>query len=240
MRVLWDSLPGDARLRSEEPHSAGEHVAADTHGPLGSTPSAGPSRQPPNHDLRRDLAGRQRPRRASRQRPTLCPRSQSSWEDRPHASAAHPAERRPRQAGRRFETARRLPRARVLLAKERPRRRQRPSWTRWLGWLQDGLARVGTCTRPGHPATFRRVHWRVVSFQQAPPSACRSGSAPGFQYRLYTLDVLIPAPALAQTYVRGLPSSLKPVFSLRLHSPTFTTDALAGGCPAAHRQSPLA
>jgi hypothetical protein len=87
---------------------------------------------------------------------------------------------------------------RVLLAKLRQRRQQRPWWTRWWGWLQDALAGYGYA--PG-----RAMLWLVSAFvagwlvfSTRHPIPVGPGPHPDFNAALYTLDVLIPAPALGQ------------------------------------------
>jgi hypothetical protein len=87
---------------------------------------------------------------------------------------------------------------RVLLAKLRQRRRQRAWWARWWGWLQDGL--VGYGYAPGR-ATLLLIGafvagWLVFSLRH--PTAVGPGPHAEFNAALYTLDVLIPAPALGQ------------------------------------------
>ena len=85
---------------------------------------------------------------------------------------------------------------RVLLAKLRRRRRQRPWWARWWGWLQDALAGYGYA--PGRAMLLLAgafvAGWLVFSTHHPVPV----GPSPEFNAALYTLDVLIPAPALGQ------------------------------------------
>jgi hypothetical protein len=87
---------------------------------------------------------------------------------------------------------------RVLLAKQRQRRRQRPWWTRWWGWLQDALAGYGYA--PGRALLLLAgafvAGWLVFSTHHPVPVG--PGPHPAFNAALYTLDVLIPAPALGQ------------------------------------------
>ncbi len=87
---------------------------------------------------------------------------------------------------------------RVMLAKLRQRRRQRPWWTRWWGWLQDALAGYGYA--PGRAllllAAAFIAGWLVFSARHPVPVGPGPHSA--FNAALYTLDVLIPAPALGQ------------------------------------------
>jgi hypothetical protein len=86
----------------------------------------------------------------------------------------------------------------VLLAKLRQRRRQRPWWTRWWGWLQDALAGYGYA--PGRAVLLLVgafvAGWLVFSTRHPVPVG--PGPHPEFNAALYTLDVLIPAPALGQ------------------------------------------
>ena len=87
---------------------------------------------------------------------------------------------------------------RVLLAKQRQRRRQRPWWVRWWGWLQDGLAGYGY--KPGRALLLLAgafvAGWLVFSTRH--PAPVGPGPHPAFNAALYTLDVLIPAPTLGQ------------------------------------------
>jgi hypothetical protein len=87
---------------------------------------------------------------------------------------------------------------RVLLAKQRQRRRQRPWWARGWGWLQDALAGYGYA--PGRAllllAAAFVAGWLVFRARQPVPAG--PGPHPAFNPALYTLDVLIPAPALGQ------------------------------------------
>lgn len=87
---------------------------------------------------------------------------------------------------------------RVLLAKQRERRRQRPRRTRWWAWLQDGLAGYGYA--PGRALLWLAaafvLGWLV--FRHRHPVPVGPGPHPEFNAALYTLDVLIPAPALGQ------------------------------------------
>ena len=87
---------------------------------------------------------------------------------------------------------------RVLLAKQRHRRRQRPRWARSWGWLQDALAGYGYA--PGRAMLLLAgafvVGWVVFSTRHPVPVG--PGPHPAFNAALYTLDVLIPAPALGQ------------------------------------------
>ena len=86
----------------------------------------------------------------------------------------------------------------MLLAKQRQRRRERPRWARWWGWLQDALAGYGYA--PGRAllllAGAFAVGWLV--FRGRHPVPVGPGPHPAFNAALYTLDVLIPAPALGQ------------------------------------------
>jgi hypothetical protein len=87
---------------------------------------------------------------------------------------------------------------RVLLAKQRQRRRQRPWWARWWGWVQDVLAGYGYA--PGRALLLLAgafvVGWLL--FRTRHPVPVGPGPHPGFNAALYTLDVLIPAPVLGQ------------------------------------------
>ena len=87
---------------------------------------------------------------------------------------------------------------RVLLAKQRQRRRQHPWWVRWWGWLQDGL--VGYGYKPGRALLLLAgafvAGWLVFSCHH--PAPVGPGPHPAFNAALYTLDVLIPAPTLGQ------------------------------------------
>jgi hypothetical protein len=86
----------------------------------------------------------------------------------------------------------------VLLAKLRQSRRQRAWWTRWWGWLQDALTGYGYA--PGRALLLLAgaffVGWLVFSTRH--PIPVGTGPHPEFNAALYTLDVLIPAPALGQ------------------------------------------
>ena len=86
----------------------------------------------------------------------------------------------------------------VLLAKQRQRRRQRFWWARWWGWLQDALAGYGYA--PGRAMLWLVgafvVGWLVFSSRH--PVQVGPGTHPAFNAALYTLDVLIPAPAFGQ------------------------------------------
>jgi hypothetical protein len=86
----------------------------------------------------------------------------------------------------------------VLLAKLRQRRRQRPWWARWWGWLQDALAGYGYA--PGRAmlllACAFAAGWLVFSTRHPVPVG--PGPHPEFNAALYTLDVLVPALALGQ------------------------------------------
>ena len=87
---------------------------------------------------------------------------------------------------------------RVLLAKQRHRRRQRPWWARWWGWLQDALAGYGYA--PGRALLLLAgafvAGWLVFSIHHPAPAG--PAPHPAFNAALYTLAVLIPAPALGQ------------------------------------------
>jgi hypothetical protein len=87
---------------------------------------------------------------------------------------------------------------RVLLHKQRQRRRQRPLWARWWGWLQDALAGYGYA--PGRALLLLAgafvAGWVVFSTHHPAPAG--PGPHPAFNAALYTVDVLIPAPAIAQ------------------------------------------
>jgi hypothetical protein len=87
---------------------------------------------------------------------------------------------------------------RVLLTKLRQRRQQRAWWTRWWGWLQDALAGYGYV--PGRAmlllAGAFTAGWLVFSIRHPVPVG--PGPHPEFNAALYTLDVLVPAPALGQ------------------------------------------
>jgi hypothetical protein len=86
----------------------------------------------------------------------------------------------------------------VLLAKQRQRTEQRPWWARWWGWLQDALAGYGYA--PGRALLLLAgafvAGWLVFSTRHPVPVG--PGLHPAFNAALYTLDVLIPAPALGQ------------------------------------------
>ena len=88
---------------------------------------------------------------------------------------------------------------RVLLESQRRRRGQRPRWSRWWGWLQDALAGYGYA--PGRALLLLTgafvAGWLV--FGSYPPTPADPAAHPVFNAALYTLDVLIPAPALGQT-----------------------------------------
>jgi hypothetical protein len=87
---------------------------------------------------------------------------------------------------------------RVLLANQRQRRRQRPWWTQGWGLLQDILAGYGYA--PGRALLLLAgafiAGWLV--FNTRHPIPVGPGPHPVFNAALYTLDVLIPAPALGQ------------------------------------------
>lgn len=87
---------------------------------------------------------------------------------------------------------------RVLLAKQRRRTWQRPWWLWWWGWLQDALAGYGYA--PGRAllllAGAFAAGWLVFSTHH--PAPVGPGPHSAFNAALYTLDVLIPAPALGQ------------------------------------------
>jgi hypothetical protein len=87
---------------------------------------------------------------------------------------------------------------RVLLAKQRRRTQQRPRLARWWGWLQDLLAGYGYA--PGRALFLLAgafvAGWLV--FRHRHPLPVGPGPHPAFNAALYTLDVLIPAPALGQ------------------------------------------
>jgi hypothetical protein len=96
---------------------------------------------------------------------------------------------------------------RVLLHKQRQRRRQRPLWARWWGWLQDALAGYGYA--PGRALLLLAgafvAGWVVFSTHHPAPAG--PGPHPAFNAALYTVDVLIPAPAIAQAgdwYPQGI------------------------------------
>jgi hypothetical protein len=96
---------------------------------------------------------------------------------------------------------------RVLLHKQRQRRRQRPWWARWWGWLQDALAGYGYA--PGRALLLLAgafvAGWVVFSTHHPAPAS--PGPHPAFNAALYTVDVLIPAPAIAQAgdwYPQGI------------------------------------
>lgn len=86
----------------------------------------------------------------------------------------------------------------VLLARQRRRTRQRPWWTRWWGWLQDGL--VGYGYAPGRAMALLviafAVGWLVVSGH--PPSPHGPGPHGSFNAPLYVADVIIPFAGLGQ------------------------------------------
>lgn len=86
----------------------------------------------------------------------------------------------------------------VLLGKQRQQRRQLPWWARWWGWLQDALAGYGYA--PGRAllllASAFVAGW--LAFSTRHPVPIGPGPHPAFHAALYTLDVLIPAPALGQ------------------------------------------
>jgi hypothetical protein len=87
---------------------------------------------------------------------------------------------------------------RILLAKLRQARQQRAWWQRWWGWLQDALAGYGYA--PGRAMLLLggafAAGWLVFSARH--PVPVNPGQHPRFNAALYTLDVLIPAPALGQ------------------------------------------
>ena len=86
----------------------------------------------------------------------------------------------------------------MLLAKQRQRRRERDWWLRWWGWLQDALAGYGYA--PGRALVLLAAAfiagWLVFTARHPVPVG--PGPHPAFNPALYTLDVLIPAPALGQ------------------------------------------
>jgi hypothetical protein len=86
----------------------------------------------------------------------------------------------------------------VLLAKQRARTRQRPWWTRWWGWLQDGL--VGYGYAAGRAlflmAASYVAGWMLFRAHHPPPVDTRFH--PSFNAAVYTLDLLVPAPGLGQ------------------------------------------
>lgn len=87
---------------------------------------------------------------------------------------------------------------RVLLVKLRQSRRQRAWWKRWWGWLQDALTGYGYA--PGRALLLLAgafvVGWLVFGARHPVPVG--PGPHPEFNAALYTLDVLIPAPAIGQ------------------------------------------
>ncbi|HEX6522593.1 MAG TPA: hypothetical protein VF070_21680 [Streptosporangiaceae bacterium] len=87
---------------------------------------------------------------------------------------------------------------RVLLAKQRQRQRQRPRWARWWGWLQDAL--VGYGYAPGRALLLLAGAFAAgwLLFRTRHPVPVGPGPHPVFNAALYTLDVLVPAPALGQ------------------------------------------
>jgi hypothetical protein len=87
---------------------------------------------------------------------------------------------------------------RVLLAKQRQRRRQCPWWARWWGWVKDALAGYGYA--PGRALLLLAgafvAGW--LAFSTHHPVPVGPGPHPAFNAALYTLDVLIPASTLGQ------------------------------------------
>jgi hypothetical protein len=87
---------------------------------------------------------------------------------------------------------------RTLLTKERIRMLQRPWWTRWWGWLQDGL--VGYGYAPGRAVVLLTLvfvgGWLFYTSNN--PAPADPIIHPTFNPALYTLDLLIPAPGIGQ------------------------------------------
>jgi hypothetical protein len=74
----------------------------------------------------------------------------------------------------------------------------RPWWARWWGWLQDALAGYGYA--PGRALLLLAgafvAGWLIFSIRH--PAPVGPGPHAAFNAALYTLDVLIPAPAFGQ------------------------------------------
>jgi uncharacterized protein YjbI with pentapeptide repeats len=87
---------------------------------------------------------------------------------------------------------------RVLLAKQRQRTLERPWWARGWGWAQDAL--VGYGYAPGRALILLAVAFLAgwLVFRSHHPAAVDPAGHPVFNAALYTLDVLIPVPALGQ------------------------------------------
>jgi hypothetical protein len=88
---------------------------------------------------------------------------------------------------------------RVLLAKQRARRKQRSMWLRWPGWAQDGLAGYGYA--PSRAIGILLVAFIAgwMHFRAHHPPPVRAGEHPSFNAALYTLDLLIPTPGLGHS-----------------------------------------
>jgi hypothetical protein len=86
----------------------------------------------------------------------------------------------------------------VLLHQQRARWRLLPVWTRWWGWLQDGLAGYGYV--PGRALLLLLfafvAGWMFYRTHYPPP--VDASTHPSFNAALYTVDVLIPAPGIGQ------------------------------------------
>jgi hypothetical protein len=86
---------------------------------------------------------------------------------------------------------------RILLAKQRAERRQRPYLLRVWGWLQDAL--VGYGYAPGRAVVLLAGAFAggwLVFRSYRPPPLVDPAAHPVFNAALYTLDVLIPAGGL--------------------------------------------
>ena len=86
---------------------------------------------------------------------------------------------------------------RVLLAKQRRRRRER-SWLSVWGWLQDLIAGYGYA--PGRSLVLLGAAFLVgwLTFRSHHPTPVGPGPHAEFNAALYTLDVLIPVSALGE------------------------------------------
>jgi hypothetical protein len=87
---------------------------------------------------------------------------------------------------------------RVLLAKQRARRKQHRPLLRGWGWLQDGL--VGYGYAPGRALLLLALAFVTgwVVFHSHHPPPVNPVAHPTFNAALYTVDVLVPAPGLGQ------------------------------------------
>jgi hypothetical protein len=125
-------------------------------------------------------------------------RERLDWLNRSVRSAGYSAQPYEQLAGHYRQLGHDEQARRVLLAKQRQRTRQRPRWARWWGWLQDALAGYGYA--PGRALLLLAGAFIVgcLVFRARHPVPVGPGPHPTFNSALYTLDVLIPAPALGQ------------------------------------------